>query len=720
MTEDSRVRVAIVGGGVAGLSLAHELSKHHFDVTVYEKDQSLGGLARSQLRAENDRLWPGEHGFRFYPAFYENLIDTLSEIPMGDATEAQRACTVDKLLDGTGRAGIASERYGGVHSFRRQYPNFRELVSEMEGTIRSVNAHLEQAEGPETGDGPAEAAEPRRLLRSDFLNYLERLLQFDVLSQPKKDELDDEIWMSWVNQGTCFGRYSRPFKDVVVSAPRSMVAMEPNKGSARILGAISTQLFYDLFAEEGTVDRVLKGPTSEVWLEPWKEHLERQGVRFVFGHKLERLEVRSDVLVSAAFETDSGTRTLEASTDFDELVLALPVRAAVEHAQSMAGKTSCMTLSALAEVDVDRSTAWMVGIQFFLNEDVSMSDVQGRDIDGHMFYPHSDWALTSILQLQRWKKAESESGAELRTAYLQKLPPDMKEILSVDVSDWFTASSDAQRLAIHTEPEQLVEHIWSQIASSLPANTLDPSMRIGHHLDSGLSFAHGEWTNPTPLLVHPPGDWQRRPASPRTGVRRLMLIGDYVRTQTGLASMEGANESGRMAAAILVGDPEGATRAESAGRPLFAPGVLMHARPVRVERVWLAVRTAVALLNRIPGASVDEKRSLLPAASALHVLIDTVTMITNRFRTRRELPDDGPDKNLARLPDGDAPPPSESEAVIEAQLARTPHLSRRDLVEGARDLGTFWRRLREAPENKEEIFIDFVDYLLGFSSKPTR
>jgi len=39
--------VAVLGGGVAGLSAAHELAERGYDVTVYEKKDMFGGKARS-------------------------------------------------------------------------------------------------------------------------------------------------------------------------------------------------------------------------------------------------------------------------------------------------------------------------------------------------------------------------------------------------------------------------------------------------------------------------------------------------------------------------------------------------------------------------------------------------------------------------------------------------------------------------------------------------
>ena len=65
--------VAVLGGGVAGLSAAHELAERGFDVTVYESKNIFGGKARS-LSVPNTAIagrkdLPGEHGFRFFPGF---------------------------------------------------------------------------------------------------------------------------------------------------------------------------------------------------------------------------------------------------------------------------------------------------------------------------------------------------------------------------------------------------------------------------------------------------------------------------------------------------------------------------------------------------------------------------------------------------------------------------------------------------------------------------
>src|SRR5688500_10239052 len=77
-------RVAILGGGMAGLAAAHELIERGFEVTVYER-KALGGKARSipvaGTASGGRHDLPGEHGFRFFPGFYHHVPDSMRRIP---------------------------------------------------------------------------------------------------------------------------------------------------------------------------------------------------------------------------------------------------------------------------------------------------------------------------------------------------------------------------------------------------------------------------------------------------------------------------------------------------------------------------------------------------------------------------------------------------------------------------------------------------------------
>src|SRR5215217_142114 len=98
--------VAVLGGGVAGLSAAHELVERGFDVTVLEQRDAPGGKARSIPYAGSGTGGradlPGEHGFRFFPGFYRHLPDTMSRIPvMGFPPPTPNTTVRDRLVGAT-------------------------------------------------------------------------------------------------------------------------------------------------------------------------------------------------------------------------------------------------------------------------------------------------------------------------------------------------------------------------------------------------------------------------------------------------------------------------------------------------------------------------------------------------------------------------------------------------------------------------------------------
>jgi len=107
--------VIVLGGGIGGLSAAHELSERGFSVRVFELRDVPGGKARSvvvpstvprqnvgavnlgSLAAPTRRDLPGEHGFRFFPRFYRHVIDTMARIPYRGSRSV-----AENLVDTTG------------------------------------------------------------------------------------------------------------------------------------------------------------------------------------------------------------------------------------------------------------------------------------------------------------------------------------------------------------------------------------------------------------------------------------------------------------------------------------------------------------------------------------------------------------------------------------------------------------------------------------------
>ena len=75
----------ILGGGVAGLSAAHELMERGFKVAVYEKRQFPAAkrkLSGSRQRYRRTHGLAGRARLPLFPRYYRNLPDTMKRIPL--------------------------------------------------------------------------------------------------------------------------------------------------------------------------------------------------------------------------------------------------------------------------------------------------------------------------------------------------------------------------------------------------------------------------------------------------------------------------------------------------------------------------------------------------------------------------------------------------------------------------------------------------------------
>ncbi|WP_053238160.1 hydroxysqualene dehydroxylase [Sandaracinus amylolyticus] len=492
-------KVVILGGGVAGMSAAHELAERGLDVEVHEMRAIAGGKARS--------IWvpgsgtggrhdlPGEHGFRFFPGFYRHLPDTMRRIPFPGNVNG----VADNLVQAT-RFQIARD-HGDDPVLVARFP--RSLDEWYEAVRAILEARL--------GIPPREAI-------FFAIRILELLTSCD---ERRLGELEKVAWWDF----TQAARMSLPYRTyLVIGLTRSLVAMRAEEGSTRTVGTILIQLLLDLLEPEGTLDRLLSGPTSEVWLEPWRAHLASLGVAYHTEHEVVGIDVAGGGISSVTIEKSDGTTF---TTTGDYYVSCLPV-------ERMVALLTPAMIALDPGLDLLRrlQTEWMNGIQFFLADDVPL-------VHGHTIYADSPWALTSISQAQFWRRSLSGYG-----------DGTIRGVLSVDVSDWETPGilfhKPAKELATKDEVK---DEVWAQVLRSFSpevASRLSGSMR-SWFLDDSIV-----WPNPNtvenlePLLVNTIDSWRDRPES-KTRIPNLFLASDYVRTHTDLATMEAANEAARRA-----------------------------------------------------------------------------------------------------------------------------------------------------------------------------
>jgi 15-cis-phytoene desaturase len=495
--------VIVIGGGIAGLTAAHELSDRGAAVTVYERRPDWGGKARSQpvpgTAAGGRRPLPGEHGFRFYPRFYKHVVDLMQRIPVGGGRSV-----ADRLKPTTESAIAMVDNDTWYRFFRRAPGRPMEILEALELFFKTLDFEA-----------------------TDFKLFGAKVLQFFTSCTARRFSTYEH--MSWWRflQGD---DYSRKFQHQLRAVPRTMVAMDPKRGSARTIGTISIQLILDWASSGVTNDRTLGGPTSEMWFDPWIAHLLSRGVRLHAGVTVDGFDLRAGKISGVRLAGDAVPKVA------DFYILAVPLDQAIAMITPEIGALD-PALETLRSSNANELVSWMVGAQYFLNEDLQL-------VRGHTFYPDSPWALTSISQAQFW----TEGGA-FRDRYGDGT---VGGVLSVDISDWDEPGTHVHKPARQCTPAEIRQEIWEQLKAALNGHepgdvVLRDALVHSFHLDADLDYTAGTPpTNHSRLLVHPPGSWAVRPEA-ATKIPNLVLAGDYVRTNTDLACMEGACEAARRA-----------------------------------------------------------------------------------------------------------------------------------------------------------------------------
>ena len=102
--------IAVIGGGIAGLSAAHRLGEHGLEVRVFEKSRGLGGRSATRRIGE---LW-FDHGAQYFTVRDERWARTVAPLEERGAIARWEPRIVRLLADGSVGKAKVSERYVGV------------------------------------------------------------------------------------------------------------------------------------------------------------------------------------------------------------------------------------------------------------------------------------------------------------------------------------------------------------------------------------------------------------------------------------------------------------------------------------------------------------------------------------------------------------------------------------------------------------------------------
>lgn len=507
--------VAVLGAGVAGLTVAHELAARGLSVEVYERHAIPGGLARTRDVDVAGLLLPAETGWRGYGAIYHNLFDVLRQIPAGEGRSVRdnlcRLHCINPANDDT------RDTTNAILSLRNHTLSARERLVVLDEILFAL------------------CACPRRLLERDPVSWVERVHR------------------------RAGGVSARAYKYVVHS-------LGPYLGlSSESCNASSVTVFVEQQLKNAprTEFYQASAPTSEAWFDHWRRELERRGVRFHFGTRVVGLGLGEARVESLQVEDARGRRDVRA----DYYVCALSVEGAaalVTDTPRLAERDAGLrALPLLAQ----RGHQIMLSVQFYLDRRV---DVAGYPFAVHGLYlPDSPWAIMIQTQAGAWEghvDLASRSGGRVR------------DVWSVGICVVDRPGLQVEKAFVDCTPEEVEREAWAQVlacqgllAVARPegGGTLRDVRVVGFHMWDSFARRDGRLQSWEPRFTNNVGTLRLRP-DVRTAFDNLLLAGAYTRTGMEIYCMEGACESGRRAAQALL---------ELRGAPFTPVTLDAHARP---------------------------------------------------------------------------------------------------------------------------------------------
>jgi uncharacterized protein with NAD-binding domain and iron-sulfur cluster len=263
--------VAVVGGGLAGMTAALRLLERGCRVTIFEATERLGGKAG----ANKDHHDYNDHGYHMFPLWYLNVWKLVEELGIGDHFVD---CTDFLLLE----AG--------------QLPHFKSLRNM--ASVKYLPHNLTSGIFP---------------LPEMFLFFYSIL---DLITQRYHERsLLDQISATGFIRSRFYRteRIAQQYQDMMlkgISVPSYFVSAMTMRQVMRYWFRYPIPMF-----------RAPKGNLQQMWIKPIEDRLRKLGCRIEFHHHLERIEISERVVSGLEFRRNKDTK---ATVPVEKVIIAVP------------------------------------------------------------------------------------------------------------------------------------------------------------------------------------------------------------------------------------------------------------------------------------------------------------------------------------------------------------------------------------------------------------
>lgn len=341
-------KIVIFGAGLTGLTVAHELIEKGFQVDIYEKDDTAGGMAKS-IRDEHNV--PSEHSWRGYGPFYKNAFEIMKRIPIDfdcNTLESFDEFTIEEVSKHNTENDAWIYYKGFVYNisdYISKHPGGNIIVNSFGKNLEdvwnkfNVNWHnknskvLKQLEKYKIGKIVETLNKSPTVYDNLNNNKLNFNLFFDDFRKNPKYTFIDYLFLSYIFL-KFFVSNKRRKHYYKIPIEKSLKKFLSNNGYNRFFNYLSGPGFgfdkntasighFGVFIEQNITNsnpwQVMNQPTNEAWIDPWVNYLKSLGVNFHFNHKLNKLNIINNKIQSVDIENNNNINTLS----FDEYFICI-------------------------------------------------------------------------------------------------------------------------------------------------------------------------------------------------------------------------------------------------------------------------------------------------------------------------------------------------------------------------------------------------------------
>jgi len=539
-----RQTAAVFGGGIAGLTAAHELAERGFDVTVFER-RAWGGKARSTevpgSATGGRKPLPGEHGLRLFFGLYHNTMDTFRRIPF-------------------------ESNPNGVFDNLASFSNFlvardgdrRDILLPLGGTSERMRVTPQVVIDTIVG----------LLLRETYLPpeavafFAQRMLVFLSSCDARRiGQWENVKWTDFAGAD----RFNDDYRKIIIKTFSELVqASKAERTSASFCATCFEWVIHALLHRHttGPVFQMLNLPANEALFDPWVTLLRDLGVNLQLGYAVEELACRGGSIAGATVRGPAGVRSVTA----DWYVCALPV----ERARALWNPAILAAdphLGRMFNLDI----GWMNGMKFFFRRRLPI-------FNGAIDFVDAPWLMAGLTQAQFWPVDFASTYGD----------GSVQDCFSLFIANWATPGSFIKKRADECSEEEIAVEVWEQMKRHLNDSRrtiLTDDLLHSWDIDAGMLRQNGRLVSDDPLVLPSAGQRADRP-DVATAIPNLFLAGDYLKSNWLVANMESASYNARRAVAALL---------ESAGSRETPPARIEPIRPPEWEplkkideRLWHA------------------------------------------------------------------------------------------------------------------------------------